>query len=315
MMRLDSASDSSRVVRRKNGTIPSCEPCRKRKARCDHGKPTCERCIQRGEQDQCVYHPAPMSKKALRGPSSPAASGGPAQRAALNRDASTAAGSEGAEKVASSQKDDDAHDWYTSRDDRIHRERVNALTEVLAYMTEAPQLQGLVDLVETYFSNSLGIITPKELIMPALHATVDMLAAEHVGKGIEKRQMLVEKVLTATTKPVDIAADTTAEKFMQMFTGDDLRLEFIALVFSLAGASALNAIDEVEKHHEQAVNLVWCSTTCLRICREIAKINDMFMIAAQEHLHVVACTYGYTSKLNQVLSDRWCTRGRANWLR
>lgn len=302
MIRIESASGSSRVVRRKNGTIPSCEPCRKRKARCDHGKPICERCIQRGEQTQCIYHPAPMSKKSFRGPLSPTAgveAVGPRLRAPVYRDATTPGEGEGADKVIIAQADDETHDWYTSRDRRVYADHVKALTEVLVYMTEALPLQRLVGLVETYFPMSMAMVTPEALFMPAVHAVADMLAAEHVGRGIENRQMLSEKILAATRNPVTITADTTAEEFMHAFTGDDLRLEFVAVVFSLAGSSALNAIDEVDKHRELAFNLVWCSTTCLRICRDIAKPNDMLLIAAQEHLHTVAVTHGYTSKLNR----------------
>ena len=55
---------------RRNGKIPSCEPCRISKLRCDHERPTCRRCRQR--QKQCIYHPAPMTKsRSSDGASSP----------------------------------------------------------------------------------------------------------------------------------------------------------------------------------------------------------------------------------------------------
>ncbi|KAF7114730.1 hypothetical protein CNMCM5793_009681 [Aspergillus hiratsukae] len=47
---------------RRNGQLPSCEPCRKSKLRCDHSTPVCNRCIQRGRADQCFTHPAPLTK-------------------------------------------------------------------------------------------------------------------------------------------------------------------------------------------------------------------------------------------------------------
>lgn len=47
---------------RRNGKIQSCEPCRKRKLRCDHILPTCGRCARRNRSDQCIYHPAPLTK-------------------------------------------------------------------------------------------------------------------------------------------------------------------------------------------------------------------------------------------------------------
>ncbi|PYH99847.1 chromatin structure remodeling complex protein RSC3 [Aspergillus ellipticus CBS 707.79] len=47
---------------RRNGQLSSCEPCRKSKLRCDHAAPICTRCAQRNRSDQCVYHPAPMTR-------------------------------------------------------------------------------------------------------------------------------------------------------------------------------------------------------------------------------------------------------------
>jgi len=49
---------------RRNGKLQSCEPCRKGKLRCDHMTPTCGRCIRRNKAQQCVYHPAPLTKPA-----------------------------------------------------------------------------------------------------------------------------------------------------------------------------------------------------------------------------------------------------------
>ncbi|KAF2014483.1 hypothetical protein BU24DRAFT_215006 [Aaosphaeria arxii CBS 175.79] len=47
---------------RRNGKLQSCEPCRKGKLRCDHMMPHCGRCIRRNKTEQCVYHPAPLTK-------------------------------------------------------------------------------------------------------------------------------------------------------------------------------------------------------------------------------------------------------------
>ncbi|CZT25096.1 uncharacterized protein RCC_10825 [Ramularia collo-cygni] len=47
---------------RRNGKLFSCEPCRRGKLRCDHTSPVCGRCAKRGKSDQCIYHPAPLTK-------------------------------------------------------------------------------------------------------------------------------------------------------------------------------------------------------------------------------------------------------------
>ncbi|KAL6828780.1 hypothetical protein J3E69DRAFT_329690 [Trichoderma sp. SZMC 28015] len=48
---------------RRNGQLSSCEPCRKSKLRCDHGRPRCARCTRRRLTEQCFYHPAPMARR------------------------------------------------------------------------------------------------------------------------------------------------------------------------------------------------------------------------------------------------------------
>jgi hypothetical protein len=48
---------------RRNGKLLSCEPCRKSKLRCDHLMPSCARCQRRGIASQCIYHPAPMTRR------------------------------------------------------------------------------------------------------------------------------------------------------------------------------------------------------------------------------------------------------------
>ncbi|KAF2679208.1 hypothetical protein K458DRAFT_314916, partial [Lentithecium fluviatile CBS 122367] len=53
---------------RRNGKLQSCEPCRKGKLRCDHMMPTCGRCARRNRPEQCVYHPAPLTKNSLPSP-------------------------------------------------------------------------------------------------------------------------------------------------------------------------------------------------------------------------------------------------------
>ncbi|KAF2165409.1 hypothetical protein M409DRAFT_24259 [Zasmidium cellare ATCC 36951] len=47
---------------RRNGKLFSCEPCRRGKLRCDHNSPVCGRCARRNKPDQCIYHPAPLTK-------------------------------------------------------------------------------------------------------------------------------------------------------------------------------------------------------------------------------------------------------------
>ncbi|KAH8801776.1 hypothetical protein F5884DRAFT_807811 [Xylogone sp. PMI_703] len=58
---MSNPSLSGRPLRR-NGKPQSCEACRKSKVRCDHNRPTCDRCRLRNIDAECVYHPAPLTR-------------------------------------------------------------------------------------------------------------------------------------------------------------------------------------------------------------------------------------------------------------
>jgi hypothetical protein len=49
-----SVPHSSRL-RRLNGRLQACDPCRKRKVACDHGQPSCGRCKRKGLEGLCTY--------------------------------------------------------------------------------------------------------------------------------------------------------------------------------------------------------------------------------------------------------------------
>ncbi|KAI5863752.1 hypothetical protein GGS23DRAFT_604761 [Durotheca rogersii] len=51
------------ILRRPNGRLQACEPCRKRKLACDHTRPVCSRCRKRKQGESCVYVVLPSSSK------------------------------------------------------------------------------------------------------------------------------------------------------------------------------------------------------------------------------------------------------------
>ncbi|CAG7933522.1 unnamed protein product [Penicillium olsonii] len=48
--------------RSKPSKVPACDPCRSLKLRCDHEKPTCSRCRERGRVADCEYRPRPFKR-------------------------------------------------------------------------------------------------------------------------------------------------------------------------------------------------------------------------------------------------------------
>ncbi|KAI9162815.1 C6 transcription factor [Paramyrothecium foliicola] len=53
----------ARLIRRRNGRLVACNPCRLRKVACDHTRPVCARCQRRKQSGRCVYpEPEPLSE-------------------------------------------------------------------------------------------------------------------------------------------------------------------------------------------------------------------------------------------------------------
>ncbi|KAJ5115743.1 hypothetical protein N7456_000091 [Penicillium angulare] len=46
----------------KPGKLPACDPCRLLKLRCDHARPVCSRCQERGRVADCKYRPRPFKR-------------------------------------------------------------------------------------------------------------------------------------------------------------------------------------------------------------------------------------------------------------
>ncbi|PYH71887.1 Zn(II)2Cys6 transcription factor [Aspergillus vadensis CBS 113365] len=57
---------SSNRLTAKAGKLPACDPCRAIKLRCDHDKPVCSRCRERGRGVDCTYRSRPFKRPSTR---------------------------------------------------------------------------------------------------------------------------------------------------------------------------------------------------------------------------------------------------------
>lgn len=56
-------------IQKRNRRVFVCIPCHQRKLKCDKGRP-CLRCAKTGSADECIYQPAPSSRKSRQGSAS-----------------------------------------------------------------------------------------------------------------------------------------------------------------------------------------------------------------------------------------------------
>ncbi|EFR02296.1 hypothetical protein MGYG_05294 [Nannizzia gypsea CBS 118893] len=296
---------SAATTRRRNGTIASCEPCRKRKTRCGHERPVCNSCQQRGLSSTCFYRPSPVKKgrSNLRGT---AADSHPLLPQASNNHLS---GRGIHQFLAQDIVETSAHRFRPSPE-AIRREQVVSIAKVLGYLRDC---ELLCNLVTAYYSASQASVIPSSLIssaLPSLIQTINKFGlfndTADDGPGLLR---LSEDVLCSTSAQININASLTPSDFMGLYTGDTLRLEYLGIVFSVAARSCLIGLAKEGRQHDAFIQDMYSySTICLRLAREVAPINDMLVWFGQDHLMLTACIEGDLSestwrRLGELYSD------------
>lgn len=308
------------IPRRRNGTIASCEPCRKRKLRCDHGRPVCERCRQRGQESICIYHPAPLSQRSgliiedrsLRAstPSRPATSSYHARpRCESVLVSKLSVFNENtkfhpARKVndflteATRERDTDSNlNPFSTQGRSIYDERIALVAEILQVLRDFETIRNLLT---TYYSTSQASIIPSPLILsalPSLSESVILSLFDGGAEGNDQLSRLAEDVLISTSSQINVTATMSPSEFMHLYTGKNLRLEFLGIVFSVAARSCLIGLAQDGEQRDTFIqDLYCCSTICLRLARELTPLNDMLVWLGQDHLMLTACIEGDSSK-------------------
>ncbi|KAE8375021.1 hypothetical protein BDV26DRAFT_25387 [Aspergillus bertholletiae] len=290
---MDRVSKSNTL--RKNGRLTSCEPCRISKIGCDHRRPICTRCETRRLSKKCYYHPAPMTKP---------------------------------RKVSASE-----HDGTLRR--RINQDIDSSLTSDL---TEAPQLS-CIYLGSTSFLSVFRGTQPGLSPNPIPHAVlrgrwgrdhtfvasrlVQLLSAfelcEELLIGYYERcpctiiplQLILQPLKMARAhlethgwgKDLKHEEISSPSDFYILFTGANLRWEFIGIVFCFAGLGALSSEGKLFKINGQesmsantfAEEMTAASTMCIEICKQLDKVNDLMLWLYITHLALATDVLGETS--------------------
>jgi hypothetical protein len=287
---------SASVVRR-NGKQASCEPCRKGKIRCDHHRPTCDRCRRRKIEHQCWYHPAPLSGSRIPVSESPLQSRelqpsatSDQQTCATSTDPQTDhAGNLIARTSYIVSLSNDA-DMVEEVDPMAHNKNVAMVVNILSHLRRMVQLE---ELVERYYATSQTAIVPALLFLPAIsnikrHA---QLALDDTNDGNDMMSELARNVLSSTSTEVNVLFFGTPE---------DIRLETIGLLYAIAARSYIHGFnfDVLPRRDNEFIDaMLKCSTDCLHIAREVAPgIQDGIVWLAYENLLLTTYVHGDTSE-------------------
>ena len=157
------------------------------------------------------------------------------------------------------------------------------------------------ELMDHYFLNSQVFTVAAPLISGSL-PHVKVVLEQGSGDSEDLSRMITENTL----RPLIIPASMTAASFHTLFTGPNLRWEFVGFLFACAGRSAMTkqansspfmkkdgrGVDSKAFVHE----MMMASRTCVALCRQNgAAVNDILIWLLYENLLFSTMHYGDSS--------------------
>jgi hypothetical protein len=116
---------------------------------------------------------------------------------------------------------------------------------------------------------------------------------------------IYHQITTATSHSLRLTIETSLEEFYSLFTGENLRWEFIGFIFALSGDSVRRRYDETEildlgNGEEMDVDtfcreMLLASNSCIEICKQFEYVNDLTTWLYQYHLYLGSEVLGETS--------------------
>ncbi|KAL4746049.1 hypothetical protein BDW72DRAFT_207673 [Aspergillus terricola var. indicus] len=287
---------------RRNRALASCEPCRERKSRCDHGKPVCASCQRRGLHSRCYYHPAPLTKnrsaQRLTVPTLPQSnlatppwSRNSAKRCQPHSGRSAAGPPRFHTWPFMSAVSDTLPQTPTpgSHDSKAYEAHLATMKEIVSQLRYLPVIEKCL---HQYYSSKYNALVPKPVVLHLLKTLrTDLVSSGHIlGEKGERAELgdvseLSESVLLSSSTEVVITPSLDLHGFLAMFCGANLRVETIGLLYTMAArASAFFADRDEDKDGAFVQDMVWCSTLTLRLARDLApQSTDVIVWLANEN--------------------------------
>lgn len=289
-------------------------------------RPTCGRCQRRGLTSQCFYHPAPLTKP--RGTGSGFAGAHVFNIESNARPAITAEQrnlSHGLQDVRERAQapDGSSHtsqtygfpwpsSWVASpethgqqslywnvpraKDNEAEDKRLPVIKEVLMLLKHFRFMQILV---EEYATHAQASLVPQPIAMSFMDSLADLTtayaSADDANGNDDGFTQMAKNVLRATSAPIETPDDLAG--FLAMYSGDNMRLETIGLLYTTSATACLLGLARDDDRHTEFVEAMYRgSTTCLHLVRDISpEINDIMLWLSFENMRLTTHTEGDSS--------------------
>ncbi|KAL4916365.1 hypothetical protein BDW62DRAFT_202866 [Aspergillus aurantiobrunneus] len=317
-------TDPSPAIRR-NGLLQSCEPCRKSKLKCDHGRPVCGRCSAKNITQRCFYHPAPMTRQdadSSRPPGKRPRTGSPntsspqppstAQSSLRNPERpSTTPGYLGSTSFSAVLSD--------NRTD-IAFEEGNCTTHgVFASLTDHFRLDSGLEVLKFLYRNTICDVLLRRFYAGHIIAAVSGLIIEATlqsirrvfgsldrGKDLETQlRDLVATIFRASAHPLTAHSAMTVDEYFASFTDGNLRWEAVGVMLATTGIAMMSTSDsdpdfvkvapDPQARDMLVTQVVEASGICLGFCDSAASVNELLGFFRYNDMLLRTQYYGDTS--------------------
>ncbi|KEQ90644.1 hypothetical protein AUEXF2481DRAFT_44841 [Aureobasidium subglaciale EXF-2481] len=176
---------------------------------------------------------------------------------------------------------------------------LRSITRILGHLQHYKTIRTLV--TEYYCLDQIAVV-PSHLVLPVL---ADL---EHLQEDIMHQQATTDnavstvdesatarRVLNTTSSKMALTSSTSLAGFVGFYSGPNLRLESIGLIFTIAARVArLGLAHHGEIDHNFVQAMFQCSAECLRLARELAsEMNDVIIWLSYENLRLSTTIQGY----------------------
>jgi hypothetical protein len=191
---------------------------------------------------------------------------------------------------------------YDDRGNDTLDEDLVSITYILDQLHHCGTIRRL--LVEFYRMGQIAAV-PGHLVLPVIsdleQIHEDILHQRATTDIVDSRvavSAIAHRILRATISRTTITPTTSLPEFLSFYSGVNLRVETIGLIFSIAArASRLGLVPESETSHDFLQTMFQCSARCLRLARELAvEMSDVLVWLSYENLRITTSIQGYSSR-------------------
>lgn len=179
----------------------------------------------------------------------------------------------------------------------VHEDNFTLVKRILA---DFRHFEFILKMLKEYGNQAQAALVPKPFINHFADSLKDIITPcfnNDQATNNYKLSRLAENLIENTSKPIKVTSTTTFDDFMNMFSGENYRLETIGMLQCTAGrACSLGLARDDDKHQDLVLALYRNTAACLRLCRRIATDNnDVMTWMAFDYLRLTTHVEGDTS--------------------